>query len=132
MTTAEQLRLDPLRYYDTSGLPSSAFPSSTSLPPPPQPRKKAPKIAKQSAAFVKEPWEVPAGGREVQTSAGKTERRMFDWDEVHRNGDEWSFEEVRARKRGLLGRSWRGEVAGGMCIVRDSSCLISQRRHRNR
>jgi checkpoint serine/threonine-protein kinase len=111
MTDAELLRLDPLRHYDTTGVATAAFPTTASLPPPPQPRKKPPKVTKQSTAFVKEPWEVPAGGREVQSSSGKTERRMFDWDEVYRNGDEWSFEEVRARKMGLLGKTWRGDVA---------------------
>lgn len=28
---------------------------------------------------------------------------MFEWDEVFKNGEEWSFEEIRARRAGLLG-----------------------------
>lgn len=38
------------------------------------------------------------------------ERRMFDWDSVYKGGEEWSFEEVRARQRGLMGKEWRNEV----------------------
>jgi checkpoint serine/threonine-protein kinase len=38
------------------------------------------------------------------------EKRMMNWDAVFKNGDEWSFEEIRARERGLLGKAWRGDV----------------------
>jgi checkpoint serine/threonine-protein kinase len=38
------------------------------------------------------------------------EKRMMNWDAVFKNGDEWSFEEVRARERGLLGKAWREDV----------------------
>jgi checkpoint serine/threonine-protein kinase len=35
---------------------------------------------------------------------------MFDWDAVYKGKEEWSFEEVKARQRGLLGREYRGDV----------------------
>jgi checkpoint serine/threonine-protein kinase len=35
---------------------------------------------------------------------------MFDWEKVYRNGEEYSFEEIRVRSLGLLGKEWRGEV----------------------
>ena len=46
----------------------------------------------------------------IKDSKGKMEKRMLDWDAVFKNGQEWSFEEVRARERGLLGKEWRGAV----------------------
>jgi hypothetical protein len=46
----------------------------------------------------------------IKDSKGKPERRMFDWDAVYKGGEEWSFEEVKARQRGLLGREYRGDV----------------------
>ncbi|WVQ94967.1 hypothetical protein IAU59_002058 [Kwoniella sp. CBS 9459] len=103
-TEAELLKSDPLRHYDTSGL-STVIPS---LPGPP-PARKAPKPTKASH-FVMKPWECPKEGPEVKGSNGKIERRVFDWDSVYKGGDEWSFEEIRARQRGLLGKEWRGDV----------------------
>lgn len=41
---------------------------------------------------------------------GKKEKRMFNWDLVYKDGEEWSFEEIRAKQRGLYGKEWRGEV----------------------
>jgi hypothetical protein len=32
---------------------------------------------------------------------------MFDWKAVMKDGDEWSFEEVRARARGLYHKEWK-------------------------
>jgi hypothetical protein len=32
---------------------------------------------------------------------------MFDWKAVMKDGDEWSFEEVRARARGLYQKEWK-------------------------
>lgn len=32
---------------------------------------------------------------------------MFDWKAVMKDGDEWSFEEVRARARGLYRKEWK-------------------------
>jgi checkpoint serine/threonine-protein kinase len=48
-------------------------------------------------------WSVPTEGRDVPGKNGKIERRMFEWEEVFRAGEEWSFEEIRARRAGLLG-----------------------------
>ncbi|OCF61498.1 BUB protein kinase [Kwoniella mangroviensis CBS 10435] len=106
-TEAELLKSDPLRHYDTSEL-STALPS---LPAPPSARK-PPKPAKASSSsrFVMQAWECPRDGPDTRNAAGKVERRMFDWNAVYKNGDEWSFEEIRARQRGLLGREWKGEV----------------------
>ncbi|WVR09655.1 hypothetical protein IAU60_006729 [Kwoniella sp. DSM 27419] len=101
---AELLKSDPLRHYDTSAL-STTIPS---LPAPPSARK-PPKPTK-AAPFVMQPWECPKDGQEIVGTGGKVERRMFDWDSVFKNGDEWSFEEVRARQRGLLGKEWKGEI----------------------
>ena len=56
-----------------------------------------------------QPWECPTDGPEVKGTGGKIERRMFDWNEVYKGGEEWSFEEIRTRKRGLLGKDW-GEL----------------------
>lgn len=56
-------------------------------------------------------WAVPSDGPELKDSKGRVkERRMFDWEQVYKHEDEWSFAEIRARQRGLLGKSWRGEV----------------------
>lgn len=57
-----------------------------------------------------QPWECPKDGPEVKDAKGKVQRRMFDWNATFKNNEEWSFEEVRARQRGLLGKEWRGEV----------------------
>ncbi|WWD19886.1 hypothetical protein CI109_104355 [Kwoniella shandongensis] len=104
-TEAELLKSDPLRHYDTSAL-STDIPS---LPAPPSARK-PPKASKPAAHFVMKPWECPTDGPEVRSNAGKVERRMFDWNNVFKGNDEWSFEEVRARQRGLIGKEWKGEV----------------------
>ncbi|KAL1407356.1 protein kinase [Vanrija albida] len=104
LSDAELLRADPLRNYDTTGVPS-AVPSVPSLPLPPKPAAK--KTKRDAAAFVMQPWTCPTGGAESKMSNGKTERRMFDWDATFRGDEEWSFEEVRARKLGLLGRDWK-------------------------
>nr|XP_019043872.1 BUB protein kinase [Kwoniella bestiolae CBS 10118]OCF22802.1 BUB protein kinase [Kwoniella bestiolae CBS 10118] len=105
-TEAELLKSDPLRHYDTSELPTSI----PSLPAPPSARK-PPRPAKSSTiGFVMKPWECPKDGPETKNAAGKVERRMFEWNAVYKNDDEWSFEEIRARQRGLLGKEWRGEV----------------------
>jgi checkpoint serine/threonine-protein kinase len=58
------------------------------------------------------PWECPTDGPMVRTATGKVEVRKFDWDNVYKGGEEWSFEEVRARTRGLMGKEWRGNVKG--------------------
>ncbi|EIW72040.1 hypothetical protein TREMEDRAFT_26019 [Tremella mesenterica DSM 1558] len=102
LTEAELLRSDPLKNFDTTGLSSS---SAIPILPPPQSARKPPR----PKHFVKSPWECPTGGGEVKDAKGKMERRMFDWDSVFKNGEEWSFEEVRAREKGLLGRE-TGEV----------------------
>jgi checkpoint serine/threonine-protein kinase len=57
-----------------------------------------------------QPWECPTDGPEVNGNGGKIERKMMDWNNVYKNGEEWSFEEVRARQRGLLGKEWRGDL----------------------
>nr|XP_018261155.1 BUB protein kinase [Kwoniella dejecticola CBS 10117]OBR83313.1 BUB protein kinase [Kwoniella dejecticola CBS 10117] len=108
-TEAELLKSDPLRHYDTSEL-STAIPS---LPAPPSARKppRPATASKAGSGFVMQPWECPRDGPEIRSAAGKLEKRMFDWNSVFKNGDEWSFEEVRARQRGILGKDWRGEVA---------------------
>lgn len=46
---------------------------------------------------------MPNEGRDVPGKNGKIERRMIEWEEVFRAGEEWSFEEIRARRAGLLG-----------------------------
>ncbi|OCF44535.1 BUB protein kinase [Kwoniella heveanensis CBS 569] len=103
-TEAELLKTNPLRHYDISEL-STAIPS---IPAPPSVRK-PPRPAKTSH-FVMQPWVCPKEGSEVKSSSGKIERRIFDWDHVYKGDDEWSFEEVRARERGLMGKEWRGEI----------------------
>ena len=109
LNEAELLRSDPLRNYDTSSL-STTVPSIPSLPAVPSTRR-PPRPAKASSSqFVMRPWECPTDGPEVKGNGGKVERRMFDWDSVYKGREEWSFEEVRARQRGLMGKEWRGEV----------------------
>lgn len=104
-TLAELLRVDPLRHYDTSSVATSL----PTMPAPPTTRK--PPKPKSAAAFhVPIPWTCPTDGPLIKDAKGKGERRMFNWDAVYKNGEEWSFEEVRARERGLLGKEWRGEV----------------------
>lgn len=85
---AEMLRSDPLKNFAHSAASSSSN-----------------SVAGQSktAAPGATAWSVPNEGREVPGKNGKIERRMFEWDEVFRNGEEWSFEEIRARRAGLLG-----------------------------
>jgi checkpoint serine/threonine-protein kinase len=104
LTDAELLKKNPLRYYDNatsaSTLPTIPAPPSSRKPP----RPKVP-------VYVAEPWVCPTDDQLIKDSKGKWEKRMLDWSAVHKNGEEWSFEEVRARERGLLGKAWRGAVA---------------------
>jgi len=99
------LRHDPLRFFDTSTVPAGI----PSLPAPPAARK-VPKPSKPSQTISAIKWECPTDGPEVKDAKGKVQRRMFDWNAVFKGGEEWSFEEIRARQRGLLGKEWRGEV----------------------
>ena len=57
-----------------------------------------------------QPWECPTDGPEHKDAKGNIQRRMFDWDNVFKGGEEWSFEEVRVRQRGLLGKEKKGEI----------------------
>lgn len=84
---AERLRSDPLKNFSQSSHGFSAPNTSQQI------------ISAPGAT----PWSVPNEGREVPGKNGKIERRMFEWDEVFKNGEEWSFEEIRARRAGLLG-----------------------------
>jgi checkpoint serine/threonine-protein kinase len=101
-TEAELLRLDPLRHHNIS---SSKPTSPSSLPtvtiPTPSRPKSAPKPAVATIGAGPE-WSVPNESRDVIGKNGKIERRMFEWDEVFKHGDEWSFEEVRTRRAGFL------------------------------
>lgn len=108
LSEAELLKSDPLRMYDTSTL-STTIPS---LPAPPV--RKAPSrppsalaSSTSSSGYIKQPWECPTDGPDVVGGNGKLERRMFDWNAVYRNKEEWSFEEIRARERGLLGKDYK-------------------------
>jgi checkpoint serine/threonine-protein kinase len=103
LTEAEQLKKNPLRFYDTSDVPTTV-----PVAPAPPVSRKAPRP--KVPAYVAQPWVCPTDGRLIKDSKGKAECRMCDWDAVFKNGEEWSFEEVRARERGLLGREWRGAV----------------------
>lgn len=103
LSEAEQLRDDPLKNYDTSNVSKSV---PTLPPPPPSARKPAPK-KKREPAHVMQPWVCPTGGPERPTAKGKIERCMFDWDATFKGGEEWSFQEVRAKKLGLFGREWK-------------------------
>lgn len=105
LTEAELLRANPLRHYDTSTL-STDIPS---IPAPPKARKPS-KTKPATGNFVPTGWVFPTEGALITDAKGKKEKRMFNWDAVYKNGEEWSFEEVRARERGLLGRQWRGEL----------------------
>lgn len=105
MSEAELLRSDPLRHYDNVAATSSAPAPLPALPT--SVRKPAPKKRVTSNKHVMMPWECPTGGPETQLPNGKTERRMFDWEATFKGGEEWSFEEVRARKLGLLGNDWK-------------------------
>lgn len=104
---AEALRADPLRFYD---LPAGATAASNDLPPAPaMPKirsvsgsKKASSSASASSSTPSgAAWTMPEEGRDVPGKNGKVERRMIEWDQVFRDGDEWSFEEIRARRAGL-------------------------------
>ncbi|BEJ07792.1 hypothetical protein CcaverHIS641_0410610 [Cutaneotrichosporon cavernicola] len=120
---AEKLRFDPLRNFDVG--PINAFPSlpTESRPPVPPVAPAAPTSARKPSSrdkekkrekrhrFVMEPWTCPTGGAEIVDAKGKHERRMFDWDAVFKGGEEWSFEEVRARQRGLLGKVYKPVAA---------------------
>ena len=63
-----------------------------------------------SSHFVMQPWACPADGQEIVDAKGKIERRMFPWDAVFKSDEEWSFEELRARQRGILGKEYRKDV----------------------
>ncbi|ORX40462.1 hypothetical protein BD324DRAFT_574984 [Kockovaella imperatae] len=102
---AEMLKANPLRFHDTSAV-STAIPS---LPAPPS-ACKAPRARVESSTFVMMPWKRPSDGPEIKDAKGKTERRMFPWDAVYKGGEEWCFEEVRARQRGILGKEYRKDV----------------------
>ena len=103
LTDAEILRKNPLLHYEND-IVSSALPT---IPAPPSSRKPPrPKVP----AYVAQPWVCPTDGQLIKDSKGKMEKRMLDWNAVFKNGEEWSFEEVRARERGLLGKEWRGAV----------------------
>ena len=108
---AELLKHDPLRNFDLSGMKAVEPPT---LPPPPQVKevktRKSSKAVARPAEELGRPWTVPTDGPEIKDPKGKTQRRMFDWDAVYKNAEEWSFEEIRARQRGLLGKEWKGEV----------------------
>lgn len=109
-TEAELIKSDPLRYYNLTSAPSTDLPAP-SMPPPPSARKAPRPKASGSSGFRPTQWELPTDGKETKDSKGRIkERRMFDWDQVYKHDEEWSFEEVRARQRGLLGKEWRGEV----------------------
>lgn len=116
-TEAELIKSDPLRYYNLASSSSTAAAHvipAPSMPPPPSTRK-APryKASSSGSGFRPTTWGFPTDGPETKDSKGRVkERRVFDWDQVYKAGEEWSFEEVRARQRGLLGKEWRGEVQG--------------------
>lgn len=103
-TEAELLRADPLKNFDTSDVPSTV-PQLPTLPAPPSARKPPAKKHKRDYV-VGHAWECPTEGAETLVN-GKKQRRMFDWDATFRGGEEWSFQEVRARKMGLLGKDWK-------------------------
>lgn len=101
LTDAEQLKKNPLLHYDndSTSLPTIPAPPSSRKPP-------RPKVL----AYVAQPWVCPTEGQLIRDSKGKMEKRNLDFEAVFKNGEEWSFEEVRARERGLLGKEWRGAV----------------------
>jgi hypothetical protein len=112
---AEMLRSDPLKNFaQNASIPHAASSSTHSST--------GPSTAPAPGATA---WSVPNEGREVPGKNGKIERRMFEWDEVFRNGEEWSFEEIRARRSGLLGsvgkevRDWEKQwhAPGGMSAM---------------
>lgn len=103
LSEAEQLRDDPLKNYDTSNVSKSV----PTLPPPPPSARKPTHKKKREPAHVMEPWVCPTGGPERPTAKGKMERVMFDWDATFKGGEEWSFQEVRAKKLGLFGKEWK-------------------------
>ncbi|OXG21450.1 checkpoint serine/threonine-protein kinase [Cryptococcus neoformans Ze90-1] len=119
-TEAELLKSDPLRHYDTTNL-STDIPS---LPAPPSARKPPKPLKSNSSAsastkpssninavrHVMQPWTCPTDGPLIKLANGTKERRMFNWELVYKDGEEWSFEEIRAKQRGLYGKEWRREV----------------------
>ncbi|WVN86382.1 uncharacterized protein L203_101546 [Cryptococcus depauperatus CBS 7841] len=116
-TEAELLKLDPLRHYDISNLsteiPSLPAPPSTRKPPRPNRSSTQPlqnPSNRPNEQHVMQPWTCPTDGPFVTLPNGKKERRMFNWDLVYKDGEEWSFEEIRSKQRGLYGKGWRGEV----------------------
>nr|KIR49111.1 BUB protein kinase [Cryptococcus bacillisporus CA1280] len=119
-TEAELLKFDPLRHYDTTNLftdiPSLPAPLSARKPPKPskstssQPAPTKPSSSTNAVRHVMQPWTCPTDGPLITLGNGKKEKRMFNWDLVYKDGEEWSFEEIRAKQRGLYGKEWRGEV----------------------
>ncbi|KAL7424504.1 protein kinase [Cryptotrichosporon argae] len=107
-TEAEMIRANPLRHFDVAAASTSAL-AIPSLPAPPAPHSARKPKPKKREAYTPAPWVCPTEGAETRDSKGKVERRAFDWDAVYRGGEEWSFEEVRARARGMLGKD-SGEV----------------------
>lgn len=89
---ADSIRADPLKNFSTK---ESKKASSSS-------EKKSSK-SKSSSSRSKTPVSTNTGdeGQEVVGKGGKIERRMFQWDEVYRNGTEFCFEEIRAARMGL-------------------------------
>lgn len=109
-TEAELIKSDPLRYYNLTASARSESATAPSLPPPPSARK-PPRPQSTRSGWRPTTWEFPTDGPETRDSKGRIkERRVFPWSEVYKHDEEWSFEEVRARQRGLLGKEWRGEV----------------------
>ena len=72
-----------------------------------------------------QPWECPTDGAEIKDAKGKTERRMFAWDAVFRGQEEWSFEEIRAKERGMFGKEWRGDIKSWERAWHEPGCECS-------
>lgn len=122
---AEMLRFDPLRNFDVGPInpnlpvpPPTVAPAAPTSARKPQPKsrearekergeRKDKEKRRERSKYVMEPWTCPTDGPEVRDAKGKLERRMFDWDAVFKGGEEYSFEEVRARQRGLLGKQYK-------------------------
>ena len=108
---ADLIKADPLRFYDLSA--AVPAPAPVSLPAPPSARKPPrPAPTAQSYNITKmSEWDAWKSTVDVvDERTGKMSRRKFDVEQVYKNKEEWSFNEIRARQRGLLGRDWRGEV----------------------
>lgn len=120
LTEAEMLKADPLRNFDASSLVTT----TASLPAPPSARKPPRPVKASTSNFVKPTWECPTDGPRIKGSSGKTELRRFDWDAVFRNGSEWSFEEVRAKARGLHGKEWKGDIKNWELQWHSAGCVL--------